>query len=64
MDSIDDFRQREPREGSPATERTVVKVAHDAEAIYIVVRCYDSDMRGVRASQLRRDADLSSDDNV
>src|SRR5437660_7307499 len=43
-DSIDDFRQREPLEGSPATERTVVKVAHDAEAIYIVVRCYDSDM--------------------
>jgi hypothetical protein len=64
VDSIDDFRQREPREGSPATERTVVKVAHDAEAIYIVVRCYDSDMRGVRASQLRRDADLSSDDNI
>src|SRR2546422_570884 len=63
-DSIDDFRQREPREGSPATERTVVKVAHDADALYIVVRCYDSDMRAVRASQLRRDADLSSDDNV
>ena len=63
-DSIDDFRQREPREGSPATERTVVKVAHDAEAMYIAVRCYDSNMRGVRASQLRRDADLSSDDNV
>jgi len=64
VDSIDDFRQREPREGAPATERTVVKVAHDAEAIYIVVRCDDSNMRGVRASQLRRDADLSSDDNV
>jgi len=59
-DSIDDFRQREPIEGSPATERTVVKVAHDADALYIVVRCYDSSMRGVRASQLRRDADLSS----
>src|SRR5437899_2137286 len=63
-DSIDDFRQREPLEGLPATERTVVKVARDAGALYIVVRCYDSDMRGVRASQLRRDADLSSDDNV
>src|SRR5437899_10455247 len=63
-DSIDDFRQREPLEGSPATERTVVKVAHDADALYIVVRCYDSNMRSVRASQLRRDADLSSDDNV
>jgi len=63
-DSINDFRQREPLEGSPATERTVVKVAHDADALYIVVRCDDSNMRGVRASQLRRDADLSSDDNV
>ena len=63
-DSIDDLRQREPLEGSPATERTVVKVAHDADALYIVVRCYDSNMRSVRASQLRRDADLSSDDNV
>ena len=48
-DSIDGFRQREPREGSPATERTVVKVAHDADALYIVVRCYDSHMRGVPA---------------
>ena len=63
-DSIDDFRQREPLAGSPATERTVVKVAHDANALYIVVRCYDSNTHGVRASQLRRDADLSSDDNV
>src|SRR5438876_519170 len=63
-DSIDDFRQREPREGSPATERTLVRVVHDADALYIVVRCYDSNMRGVRASQLRRDSDLSSDDNV
>src|SRR5437879_8073162 len=63
-DSIDDFRQREPLEGSPTTERTVVRVAHDADALYIVVRCYDSNMRSVRASQLRRDADLSSDDNV
>src|SRR5438067_8470765 len=63
-DSSDDFRQREPLEGSPTTERTVVRVAHDADALYIVVRCYDSNMRSVRASQLRRDADLSSDDNV
>src|SRR5207248_9238241 len=63
-DSIDDFRQREPLEGLPATERTVVQAAHDADALYIVVRCYESNMRSVRASQLRRDADLSSDDNV
>ena len=63
-DSIVDLRQREPREGAPATERTVVKVLRDASAIYIAVRAYDGDMSAVRASQLRRDADLSSDDNV
>lgn len=63
-DSVDDLRQREPLEGSPATERTVIKVVHDAHALYIAVRCHDSNTRGVRASQLRRDADLSSDDNV
>src|SRR2546428_13038406 len=62
-DSIDDFRQREPLEGFPATERTVVKVVHDGDALYIAVRCYDSSMRVVRPSQLRRDADLSRDDN-
>src|SRR5438477_13039508 len=63
-DSIDDFRKREPLEGLPATERTVDQAAHDADALYIVVRCYESNMRSVRASRLRRDAGLASDDNV
>ena len=63
-DSITDFRQREPLEGAPASERTVVKVIRDATHIYVAVRAYDRDMAGIRASQLRRDADLSSDDNV
>ena len=64
VDSIVDFRQREPLEGAPATERTVVKVVRDADRLYVAVRAYDSDMRGVRSTQLRRDADLSSDDNI
>ena len=63
-DSIVDFRQREPVEGAPASERTVVKVLRDEERIYVLVRAYDRDVPGLRASQLRRDADLSSDDNV
>ena len=63
-DSISDFRQREPSAGAPASERTVVKVLRDATALYVAVRSYDADMRHVRASELRRDADLSSDDNV
>lgn len=63
-DSISEFHQREPLAGAPATERTVVRVAHDADALYIAVRCGDSSVPQVRASQLRRDADLSSDDHV
>jgi uncharacterized protein DUF5916/cellulose/xylan binding protein with CBM9 domain len=63
-DSITDFRQREPLVGAPATQRTVVKVVRDADALYIGVRAYDDHPRLIRARQLRRDADLSSDDNV
>ncbi|HET7564387.1 MAG TPA: DUF5916 domain-containing protein, partial [Gemmatimonadaceae bacterium] len=63
-DSITDFRQREPLEGASASERTVVKVVRDGEALYIGVRAYDRDVAGIRATQLRRDADLSSDDNI
>src|SRR5207253_4889477 len=64
VDSIVDFRQREPVEGEPATERTVVKIVRDAERLYVAVRAYDHDVRSIRSAQLRRDADLSSDDNV
>lgn len=63
-DSITDFRQREPREGAPASERTVVKVLRDADALYIRVHAYDRNPQEIRAAQLRRDADQSSDDNV
>jgi hypothetical protein len=63
-DSIVDFRQREPRESNPATERTVVKLLRAGERLYIAVRADDRDMAAVRSTQLRRDADLSSDDNV
>src|SRR3954464_453877 len=48
-DSISDFRQREPREGAPASERTVVKVLRDADALYILVRAYDRSTGEIRA---------------
>jgi len=64
VDSIVDFRQREPLEGAPATERTVVKLVRTAEQLYVAVRAFDRDVRRVRGTQLRRDADLTSDDNV
>src|SRR5207249_4937907 len=63
-DSIVDFRQREPDAGAPASERTVVKIARDASALYVGVRADDRDRSQIRATQLRRDSDLESDDNV
>ncbi|MFL5537373.1 MAG: DUF5916 domain-containing protein [Longimicrobiaceae bacterium] len=63
-DSLDGFRQREPAEGAPASEATVVRVLRGADALYVGVRAYDRDAAAVRATQLRRDADLTVDDNV
>lgn len=63
-DSIVDLRQREPIVGEPATERTVVLVLRDDDALYVRVRAYDSDATKIRASEYRRDADLAGDDNV
>jgi len=63
-DSISELRQREPEEGASCTERTVVKLLRDQDALYVGVHAYDSDVRGIRATQLRRDADLEVDDDI
>lgn len=63
-DSIDGLRQREPDVGAPGSERTVIRVLRDDRALYIGVRAYDSEVGGIRATQLRHDADLEVDDNV
>ena len=63
-DSIWEFRQQEPIEGAPATERTVMKLARDADALYVGVHAYDSNAPGIRATQLRRDANLDVDDEI
>jgi len=63
-DSITDFRQRDPTEGEPSSERTVVRVLAGPEALYVGVRAYDRDAAAVRATQLRRDADLTVDDYI
>lgn len=63
-DSITDFRQRDPQEGAPATERTVVRVLATPTGMAIGWWCYDTDARRIVRSQLRRDAELRSDDYV
>jgi hypothetical protein len=57
-----DFRQSQPNEGQPATQRTEVRFAYDDAAIYVGARMYDSlGGRGVRTRLVRRDADQASD---
>jgi hypothetical protein len=59
---IGDFRQREPLETQPATEKTEVRILYDARHIYFGIHCYD-DPSGIIANQLRRDLSMDLDDN-
>lgn len=61
-DSITDFTQREPHEGESATERTVVRLLATDAGLWVALWAYDRTRERIRRSQLRRDADLGSDD--
>ena len=50
--TIDEFVQREPKEGAAADLRTEARVAYDAEHLYVAMRAFDPD-----ASQDRRHPD-------
>jgi len=56
------FRQMDPREGEPATQRTEVRFALDGAALYVGARMYDSlGAAGVRTRLARRDQQVEGD---
>ena len=57
----DDFTQRNPLDGKPATERTEVWVAFDDKALYVAARLFDSEPAKIVGLLGRRDDDLDSD---
>jgi len=59
---ITGFKQREPYEGQPATERTEVRVLYSRNEIYFGIACHDSVVKGPVATQLRRDVSQELDD--
>jgi hypothetical protein len=61
---LGEIRQREPKEGAAATERTEVKVLADQNNLYLGVMCYDSEPDRAVGTQMARDADLEDDDRV
>src|SRR5882672_7913022 len=64
VDPATDFREQQPNEGAPASERTEVRVLFDDKNIYIGIRSFDSDAAHINARELVRDADFSNDDTV
>ncbi len=61
---IDAFTQQEPREGTPASERTEVRVMYDGRSLLIAVHAFDAQPSGIVATEMRRDSDrLLDEDN-
>ena len=55
------FRQRDPDEGKPATERTTCQIAYYDEAIYFGIMCYDRETDKIVSRLVRRDDYVDSD---
>ena len=56
------FKQRDPEEGADATESTTVRIVYDESHLYIGALLADATPTEIRASELRRDNTLESDD--
>ena len=60
---VTEFTQSDPTEGSPATEKTEVRVLYDSLNIYIGVICYDREPSRIIHNELKFDGALENDDN-
>lgn len=60
---VSGFVQSEPQEGEPATEKTEVLVAYDADNLYIAAYCHDRDPAGVVVNDIREDFRLGNQDS-
>jgi hypothetical protein len=60
-DGVSNFKQRDPEEGQPESERTVVWVAFDDGALYVAARLYDSSPDSIVTTLGRRDSYIPAD---
>lgn len=61
--TINQFFQREPDPGEPASEQTLVKICYDEDNLYFGFRCY-LDPKDITAKELAFDASLRYDDRI
>jgi hypothetical protein len=59
---ISGFVQREPLEGTAASERTEVRILYDDQALYLAAWLFDADPSSIVFGETRRDADLTDTD--
>jgi hypothetical protein len=59
---VEDLHEIQPTEYAPASERTVVYLLYDAEAIYIAARLYDQAPGAITARILRQGEEVFGDD--
>lgn len=59
-----DFRQLDPHEGQPGSERTELRILYDRDAIFLGLRMYDSEPAGIRSRLARRDEPIFGADLV
>ena len=58
------FRQTQPDEGEPASERTEVRVIFTERTLYVEVVYYDRDAGAITVSGSRRDSSLDDGDSI
>jgi hypothetical protein len=59
--AFSDFRQLDPQEGAPATERTEARVLIDDDALYVGMRMWDREPHRIQSELARRDEAIEGD---
>ena len=57
-----DLLQQNPVNGTPATERTEIRIVYDQQRLYIGFIAYDSEPGRLLANQMQRDQSFEADD--
>jgi hypothetical protein len=64
VEPLTGFRQRDPVDGAPPTERTEVRIVYDERALYFGMTMYDSEPHLILRNILQRGGWIDKDDNV
>lgn len=62
--TFENFIQTDPNEGAPASERTIIKLAHDDKFLYLGAMMYDSSPDLIMARLTRRDEEVDADNII